>query len=259
MDIKLIVCDLDKTLLRTDGTLSEYTLRVLEKCRRNGVLLAYATARPKLVAAPYQDEAKPDIVISDNGALARMGKNVIYRAVLPKDIVAGILRLLQNDDPSGFITASTDEGMLVNHPVDPADEGWADYKPIYKDFAAGINDDIYKLSPEVRNKQVRDEIAAMPGITYIPFHGEDWCSIVPGGVTKWQSVQKVAAHLGIDTKHIAAFGDDFGDIEMIKGCGIGVAVGNAIDEVKTAADHICDTNDNDGVAKWLEENLCRQR
>ena len=42
---------------------------------------------------------------------------------------------------------------------------------------------------------------------------------------------------------------------MLRDCGIGVAVANAIDEVKAVADHICDTNDNDGVAKWLEENV----
>jgi len=42
---------------------------------------------------------------------------------------------------------------------------------------------------------------------------------------------------------------------MLRGCGIGVAVSNAINEAKSAADHICDTNENDGVAKWLEENV----
>ena len=42
---------------------------------------------------------------------------------------------------------------------------------------------------------------------------------------------------------------------MLKVCGVGVAVANALDEVKAVADHICDTNDNDGVAIWLEENI----
>ena len=45
------------------------------------------------------------------------------------------------------------------------------------------------------------------------------------------------------------------NIEMLRDCGIGVAVANAISEVKSAADHICDINDNNGVAKWLEENV----
>ena len=54
---------------------------------------------------------------------------------------------------------------------------------------------------------------------------------------------------------LVAFGDDINDLEMVKNCGIGVAVENAIDDVKAAAKYICGTNDNDGVAKWLEEHI----
>ena len=54
---------------------------------------------------------------------------------------------------------------------------------------------------------------------------------------------------------VAAFGDDINDLEMVRNCGIGVAVGNAIETVKAAAKYICDINNNDGVAKWLEEYI----
>lgn len=52
---------------------------------------------------------------------------------------------------------------------------------------------------------------------------------------------------------IAAFGDDMNDLEMVRNCGIGVAVRNAVEEVKRSADYICGSNDDDGVAKWIEE------
>ena len=54
---------------------------------------------------------------------------------------------------------------------------------------------------------------------------------------------------------IAAFGDDHNDIAMLSACGAGIAVGNAIDEVKRAADHIALSNEEDGVARWIEENI----
>ena len=256
MEIKLIVCDLDKTLLRTDKTFSPYTLYVLAKCRRDGILLAFATARPKTSVKPFVDAVQPDIVITDSGALAVMGADVVYRAVLPKETVNKILHILHKGGHSGFITASTDDALLVNRHVDLSEEGWADYQPVFTDFSSGFDRDIYKITPEILDSRLIDEIKALPDISYIPYHGEDWCTITSEDVTKWLAVQKIAEHLGIDAKHIAAFGDDFGDIEMLEGCGVGVAVDNAIDEVKAAADFICGTNDNDGVAKWLEENLC---
>jgi hydroxymethylpyrimidine pyrophosphatase-like HAD family hydrolase len=57
--------------------------------------------------------------------------------------------------------------------------------------------------------------------------------------------------------NIAAFGDDHNDVEMLRRCGFGVAVANAIEEAKAAAGCICGTNDNDGVANWIEERVLR--
>jgi len=254
MKIKMIVCDLDRTLLRTDKTISAYTLDVLADCRRRGILFAYATARPRYTM-PYLDVAKPDIVISDNGALAVMGKTVIHRVVLDKKLVQDILRILNSAERLGYITASSDAGVLVNFEHDPNDPGWFGYNPILTDFSQEIGHELYKISPEILDDRIVAELKGLPGVSHIPFSGENWCNIISTNVTKWHAVQKVAEHLGIDTAHIAAFGDDYSDIQMLAGCGIGVAVANAIDEVKAAADHICASNDDDGVAKWLEQNL----
>lgn len=65
----------------------------------------------------------------------------------------------------------------------------------------------------------------------------------------------IANEFNIDKSEIVAFGDDMNDKEMLVSMGSGVAMGNAIEEVKVIADYICDTNDNDGVAKWLDENI----
>lgn len=73
--------------------------------------------------------------------------------------------------------------------------------------------------------------------------------------TKWNAINAVTARFKISTLDITAFGDDINDIEMLRKCGIGIAVANALEEAKAAADYICDTNDNDGVAKWIEENV----
>ena len=58
-------------------------------------------------------------------------------------------------------------------------------------------------------------------------------------------------------KTIAAFGDDYNDVEMLKYCGLGVAMGNAADEAKQAADVICGTNDSDGLADVIEQKILK--
>jgi hydroxymethylpyrimidine pyrophosphatase-like HAD family hydrolase len=59
--------------------------------------------------------------------------------------------------------------------------------------------------------------------------------------------------LGIGQSEIIAFGDDVNDIDLLEFCEISVAMGNAVVEVKEMADYICDTNENDGVAQWIEK------
>ena len=97
--------------------------------------------------------------------------------------------------------------------------------------------------------------AGVPTIDVIPFSGEGWFRFADKKADKWHGIEALAKHTGIDLSCIAAFGDDYNDIEMLNKCGIGIAVANSIDEAKAVADYICDTNDNDGVAKWLEERI----
>jgi hypothetical protein len=70
---------------------------------------------------------------------------------------------------------------------------------------------------------------------------------------KSKAVAALADNWGIRRSEIVAFGDDLNDVDMLKHCGVSVAMGNAVDEVKGIAAYICDTNENDGVAKWIEE------
>jgi hydroxymethylpyrimidine pyrophosphatase-like HAD family hydrolase len=73
--------------------------------------------------------------------------------------------------------------------------------------------------------------------------------------TKEKAIIYLAEYFGFDLSDIAAFGDDYNDVEMLRVCGIGVGVTNAIEEVRGVADCICDTNESDGVAKLLEERM----
>jgi hydroxymethylpyrimidine pyrophosphatase-like HAD family hydrolase len=80
--------------------------------------------------------------------------------------------------------------------------------------------------------------------------------ITPAGVSKWLGVKRLAESWGIEEAEICAVGDDVNDIPMIRAAGLGVAMGNALPEVKAAADRVAPTHDENGlvrVVEWLFE------
>jgi 5-amino-6-(5-phospho-D-ribitylamino)uracil phosphatase len=97
--------------------------------------------------------------------------------------------------------------------------------------------------------------AIIPDDLYIEISENVVGMIMSRRATKYNAIQFLSEKYEIPLSYIAAFGDDYNDIEMLRECGVGVAVANALDEVKAAADYICGDCDNDGVARWIEGNV----
>jgi len=94
MPIKMIVTDLDNTLLRRDKTISSYTVDVFRRVRERGVLVAFATARDFRFVTEHISPLfgiTPDIVIADNGALARYNSTDLYKQLIPADTANALL------------------------------------------------------------------------------------------------------------------------------------------------------------------------
>lgn len=71
----------------------------------------------------------------------------------------------------------------------------------------------------------------------------------------WNGIKTMLKAVGVKQNEVVYFGDDNDDIEPLKNCGVGVAVSNAIDEVLNVADFITESNDMDGVARFIEKNI----
>ena len=250
MDIKMIVCDLDGTLLRDDKTISPYTISILEKCRKNNILFGIATARTFQAAQPYIDAALPYFVVSSGGALAKIGDETVYTSTLDEDTANGLLASIRQAPDVGYICTGTPLGYFGNHPPRPP------FIPISDVFSyAFSNGGAYKIVAQLSEHHSKTTAQMFPGVRCTPYSGESWVSFEHINATKWLAISAVAAHLGIGATNVAAFGDDYNDIEMLANCGIGVAMDNAITKAKAAAKYICSDNNDDGVAKWLENNL----
>jgi hydroxymethylpyrimidine pyrophosphatase-like HAD family hydrolase len=129
---------------------------------------------------------------------------------------------------------------------------------VYADYTKGFSEDTPKVSAECADeKLLRGILRDYPDLHLYSNHGENWRQITRRDASKANAAKFIAQSLGFDLDEVLAFGDDYNDVELLRDCAVGVAVSNAVEDAKNAADYICGSNDEDGVAKWIEERVLR--
>ncbi len=247
--MKAIITDLDRTLLRTDKSISGYTMDVLRKCRERGILVMTASARPLRDIREYQKQVVFDAVTATNGAVIDLpDRRMEYgiRRESGEQILSGLLKF-----PDVFLSIETSGGLYSNRDI-PV------WKPvIYEDFPK-LPDNVvlYKILASSSRRELYDNVGQI--LTEDVYHtvaNHDLVQIMSREATKWNGVRQMLTCFGISPHDAVYFGDDNDDIEPIRNCGMGVAVANAIPAVLEAADRIVDSNDSDGVARFIETNI----
>jgi len=118
--------------------------------------------------------------------------------------------------------------------------------------------DIDKIIVQMESIEKINEIKIyLPEELYLEINEGKLGLIMNRGATKWNAVRELLKYYKVETKNTIAFGDDYNDLEMIANCGIGVAMNNGIKEIKNKAKYICGNSDEDGIAKWIEENIIK--
>ncbi|NLM45500.1 MAG: Cof-type HAD-IIB family hydrolase [Firmicutes bacterium] len=252
--IKMVVTDLDGTLLRTDKSVSKYTVDILSCVREQGVKVVFATARGASAKAFVSYDLFDGYVLL-NGAEAFVNNRLVYDKTIPADIFGPFLRELSGRN---FRVAAEIKGTHYAN-FDVKGKWFFIENYILTDFAdvAGSAGKLYIM---IEDPGQIDFIAAiLPRELYFYLNRDSLVMVMHKEATKSNGIYRIAEELNIEKSEIVAFGDDINDKEMLQNVGLGVAMGNSIAEVKMIADYVCDTNDNDGVAKWLEENILRKR
>lgn len=247
--MKAIITDLDRTLLRTDKTVSEYTYTILKKCHDRGIVLMAATARPERAVFTYQNQIGFEAVTTLNGARIILPHGTIENGIAASSAEAILKKI--TTIPNLVLSLETKNGSFSNVPIPE----WN--TTVFSGFPALPTESmIYKilLNSEENNIQQEVKMALTPD-TYMTVAEGQLIQIMSSAATKWNGIQTMLKAAGITPDDAVYFGDDNDDIESIKNCGMGVAVSNAIDTVLNAADFITESNDMDGVARYIERTF----
>ena len=265
----LYVSDLDGTLLRRDETLSHFTVNTINALVERGMIFSYATARSLVTASKVTAGLSTRIpVIIYNGSFIKQsgtGETLLSNAFTQAQSNEIIDFLLQRE-VFPIVYAMIDGVEKFSYCADRESRG----TKIFNDTRRGDVRDNPILSPadlyrgEVFHVTCIDEEEILRPIyehfkdTYqCIFHrdiysGEQWLEIQPTEATKAKAIRALAKLLGCD--RIVCFGDGKNDISMFEIADECYAVENADPALKAIATAIIGSNEQDGVARWLEEN-----
>lgn len=256
MKPKMILTDLDKTLLRSDGNVSEYTQNILQDCQDRGIPIVIATARYWIGAERYIEELKPDYEITTDGTLIHRFGEEIYSSSMDAATANNIVQDLLQYDPQTEITVAAGRQVLWNSLHIAESEKL--HKAVYYDYSKPLACQVNKIVAELPDGGIAAKIAEKNKCRLQCYRGENWYAFLPEGSGKIQAIHALTEKLGISLADIVSFGDDLNDREMLQICGTGVAVSNAIQEVKEVADEVTLSNDEDGVAVWIEKHILQR-
>lgn len=264
MEYRLIALDIDGTLTNSEKRISTPTLKALLDIQKMGYKVVIASGRPTKGLASFADELMLDkygsYVLSYNGGLITdwRTKEAVYRQTLPKDVIPELYDFaVQNN--VGIITYEGDTiiaGTEINRymqleaNITGMDIKKVDNFPEYVTFPAikCLMSGEPELIEELE-KVLKKRYKSLLNI----FRSEPFfLEIMPKNIDKAHSLLHLLSSLGLSSEQMICCGDGFNDISMIEVAGLGVAMSNAQDVVKAAADFITDSNDDNGILKVID-------
>ena len=241
MPYKLIALDMDGTLLNRNKEISRENLKWIRAASEAGIKVTLATGRPIRDILRYAEQLAIDCpVVTTNGSeVWRTPHQLHSRKVIEPNLIERLLETDRNYGGELDFWAHTVSGRVDRScvPDDLAGVQWLQFSFRSKNLQL--------------LEQIRDEIAGWQMLEISNSHITN-IEFNPLGVSKASGLQEVCSLLGIEMREVIAIGDSLNDISMIRAAGLGIAMGNAQEAVKQAADAVSLSNEEDGVAKAIE-------
>lgn len=288
--IKAIAMDMDGTLLNSHNQILPETKKVLKKLQQQGITLILASGRSYTKLLPYAKELDMD---QYGGYLVEVNGTAVYDVKTRKREVLAQMQVEQIHELFHYfmqykveIIGNLDDGMYDYIPEDiweekkeyrvkhqlaedvPWSAGAFDFifdnragypRLFYIKTPEEITETVNKISvayhPEVLIQVAKQAKKDLSDRYWIGLTSDRWLEIMIPGVTKASGLAHISRLSGIPLSDFVAFGDGENDIEMLEEVGIGVAMGNAFDSVKEAANTVTLSNEEEGIAHMLKNIL----
>lgn len=268
-NVKMIVADIDGTLVNAPRNMMPITREVLNDMHRKGVLFGIASGRPigdHMRERPVQWnlDFKPDFIIGMNGGQLEDCVQGTYQEFykLSADTLKEICELMAPTDTEPFIYIGEDQMMM--HENDRSRESKArnkitvfiakDVSELYANDSANI---LFRLEDPAIMPEIEAHIAAHPSDKYIGYKTQNWLvEFNDPRVNKGVALRKYCEDHGISLDEVMAFGDTSNDNEMLKCAGWSVCLLNGTDDTKACADAVTDYDHNeDGMGRYILDHV----
>jgi len=254
MEIKAVFSDIDQTLYsHNTKKVPLSAVNAVNDIQSKGIKFFLCSGRNAYLIRKSSvcDYVRPDGIVTMNGAQAIVGSQSIYLHPIPSEVVDALIKFAKRLR-FGLTLIEEKEGHInmIDERVISAHEKYGTRFPQPRTFPDHYDRVIYQA---IAYCDAFDESLFLPHLKECKTARWDEFAvyIMPIDCDKSKGANAVMKHLGLKLDNALCIGDDYNDIEMISNAGIGIAMGNASDNVKKEADFVTDSIDNDGFAKAM--------
>lgn len=260
---KFIALDVDGTLMTSKRTITDSTRNAIEAARKKGVIVSISSGRPYVGVGPIAKGLglnAPMIAYNGGMIVDSSTDQIIYECSMKPDHARKVIADAKEEDTTLIIWSK--DKLYVNR-IDDRVESYiqiSDVVPhLIEDYEALIVQGITKLLwideldtieafREIYRTKYRERLNVVRSLPM-------FLEFVDKGVSKAEAMKRIGERHGIRQEEMIAIGDGDNDLEMLEYAGLGIAMGNAHDEVKRAADAVTASNDEDGIAKAIQKYI----
>jgi Cof subfamily protein (haloacid dehalogenase superfamily) len=276
---RMIAIDLDGTLLCPRGTVTPRVRRAIHEALRAGVLVCFATGRnyteSRMVLEAVEHYASA-VFVGGAMVIDTARQVTLHRTLMDPELARELCAVLEGMGQAVLALQDTDhagvdylisDGVVLNESLRKWFEGCGSAVRRTRGLAQHHHEHTVRIGIVAESKSVdavRKTLEARFGgrifvqNIHVPSYGVDVLEVFDPSVNKWEGILHIARRHGIAPQEIVAIGDDVNDIHMIRNAGLGVAMGNARPQIKALANRVIGSNEEEGLASFLEELIRTQ-